>query len=85
MNNGSQYHVRIRYLIEKQTIQVALKTDDDSEYISVLVVENLDLKAYLGGESKAWIGFTGSTGGISQNHDIQWTRVAVYDAVDSRQ
>lgn len=70
---GKWLKAKIR-LLTKGTIEVGLGEIDDNEYIPILKVENQCFKTYMGSSSKnpvAWIGFTASTGGLSQNHDVQ--------------
>ncbi|KAI8992201.1 hypothetical protein BDB01DRAFT_419794 [Pilobolus umbonatus] len=66
LQSGEWIRVNIRLLPD--TIEIGLGEDD---YISVLKIDHIPVLNYLGKE-RAWIGFTASTGGLSQNHDIQW-------------
>lgn len=77
---GKWLKAKIR-LLTKGTIEVGLGEIDDNEYISVLKVENQPFKTYMGSNVTnpvAWIGFTASTGGLSQSHDIQLISLVQY-------
>ncbi|KAI9488329.1 concanavalin A-like lectin/glucanase domain-containing protein [Zychaea mexicana] len=80
MNSGKWIYARISIFVDEKLVDVSLKEDDEEadDYVSVLAVNNVDLAMYLNGNSKAWIGFTASTGGLSQNQDIRWKRAVVY-------
>ena len=88
MNSGKWIYARSTIFFQeedKKVIDVSLKEQeqheedgDDEGYTSVLVINNMDFNKYLSGNSKAWIGFTASTGGLAQNHDIQWKRAVIY-------
>ncbi|KAI7875016.1 concanavalin A-like lectin/glucanase [Lichtheimia hyalospora FSU 10163] len=76
MNSGAWLHARIRLFIGRGMIEVALKeTAAEESYVPVLTKDNLDLATFLG--DQAWIGFTASTGGLAQNHDIQLKQITV--------
>lgn len=76
MNSGAWLHARIRLFIGRGLIEVALKESvTEEDYVPVLTKDNLELAAYLG--DQAWIGFTASTGGLAQNHDIQLKQVTL--------
>ncbi|CAO3591406.1 unnamed protein product [Absidia cylindrospora] len=92
LNSGDWIHCRIRYLATTQTLEVALKEAapslsssslaSSSTYITVLTVNNLDMAAYVtkqGSSSICWVGFTASTGGLSQNHDVSWFSLSSYN------
>ena len=76
MNSGAWLQARIRFFIGRGMIEVALKeTAAEESYVPVLTKDNLDLATFLG--DQAWIGFTASTGGLAQNHDIQLKQITV--------
>lgn len=43
----------------------------------VLTVKNINIRQYLGEDAEAWIGFTASTGGLFQSHQIKLGSVSV--------
>lgn len=77
MNSGEWLRTRIRLFIGRGLIEVALKESASQEesYVPVLTKDNLDLVTFLG--DQAWIGFTASTGGLAQNHDIRLKQVTL--------
>ncbi|KAI7848221.1 hypothetical protein BDC45DRAFT_561817 [Circinella umbellata] len=88
MNSGKWIYARISIFFQEdeKMIDVSLKEQErqneedgnEEEYTSVLMINSMDLNKYLDGNSKAWIGFTASTGGLAQNHDIQWKSAVIY-------
>ncbi|KAI9267902.1 hypothetical protein BDA99DRAFT_504305 [Phascolomyces articulosus] len=81
MNSGQWIHARISIFLteeDNKMVDVSLKEQEEEDYTSVLVVNQVDFEKYMDGHSMAWIGFTASTGGLAQNHYIQWKRVDVY-------
>ncbi|EPB82785.1 hypothetical protein HMPREF1544_10488 [Mucor circinelloides 1006PhL] len=58
-------------LLSNGIIEVGLAEVDDKEYIQVLKITNHNFMDYLMPKEKAWIGFTASTGGLAENHDVQ--------------
>ncbi|ORZ23532.1 concanavalin A-like lectin/glucanase domain-containing protein [Absidia repens] len=92
LNSGDWIYCRIRYLAASQTLEVALKEAAPSlsssslassnSYITVLTVNNLNLADYVssqGSSSTCWVGFTASTGGLAQNHDVSWFSLYSYN------
>ncbi|KAI8089784.1 uncharacterized protein BX664DRAFT_333873 [Halteromyces radiatus] len=78
MNSGEWIYCRIRYLTSARTMEVALKEPSSSNYITVLTLDDLDLRKYMNERQTCWIGFTASTGGLFQNHDLQWLSLCSY-------
>ncbi|CEP07579.1 hypothetical protein [Parasitella parasitica] len=70
LNCGQWLRSKIR-LLSNGTIQVGLAEAADRDYIQVLRITNQNFMDYLIPKEKAWIGFTASTGGLSENHDVQ--------------
>ncbi|OZJ06172.1 hypothetical protein BZG36_00999 [Bifiguratus adelaidae] len=68
LNNGLWYHVKIVF---QGGIQIFLSdaVNNGSSYVCVLNAPKLSLLDYI--PPKAWIGFTASTGGLFQCHDIR--------------
>ncbi|KAK4515938.1 uncharacterized protein ATC70_010898 [Mucor velutinosus] len=58
-------------LLSNGIIEVGLAEVGDKEYIQVLKITNQDFMDYLMPKERAWIGFTASTGGLAENHDVQ--------------
>ena len=58
-------------LLSNGIIEVGLAEVDDKEYIQVLKITNHNFMDYLMPKERAWIGFTASTGGLAENHDVQ--------------
>ncbi|CAO0802530.1 unnamed protein product [Mucor circinelloides] len=58
-------------LLSNGIIEIGLAEVDDKEYIQVLKITNHNFMDYLMPKEKAWIGFTASTGGLAENHDVQ--------------
>ncbi|KAL7319397.1 Peptide-N(4)-(N-acetyl-beta-glucosaminyl)asparagine amidase [Mucor circinelloides] len=58
-------------LLSNGIIEVGLAEVDDKEYIQVLKITNHNFMDYLMPRERAWIGFTASTGGLAENHDVQ--------------
>jgi peptide-N4-(N-acetyl-beta-glucosaminyl)asparagine amidase len=77
LQNGQWMKAKIR-LLESGTIEIGLAEANDKCYIQVLKVENQSFKTYLNNSPKAWIGFTASTGGLSENHDVQLISIVEY-------
>lgn len=72
---GQWIHIKVQ--LDRDGVQVGLR--DKNQYIQVLDVclNTLDYLNYP--QSKqAWIGFTASTGGLAQIHDVQLTQLNVY-------
>lgn len=69
-------------LLTNGTIEIGLGEMSDKEYIQVLKIEDHNFKNYLGTSNHqqhtAWFGFTASTGGLSQNHDVQLISMIQY-------
>lgn len=61
-------------LLTNGVIEVGLAEKHDSKYFQVLKITNHSFLDYLDA-SKAWVGFTASTGGLAENHDIQWISI----------
>lgn len=61
-------------LLTNGVIEIGLAEKQDTEYIQVLKLTNENFLDYLSTD-KAWVGFTASTGGLAENHDIQWMSV----------
>lgn len=77
LTNGKWMKSKIR-LLSSGNIEIGLGEAYDQDYIQVLKVQNQNFKKYLNGSKKAWIGFTASTGGISENHDVQLISIIEY-------
>ncbi|KAI8077639.1 hypothetical protein BDF21DRAFT_464092 [Thamnidium elegans] len=78
LQNGKWMKSKIR-LLDSGDIEIGLGEYNDKVYIKVLTVRNQNFKKYFCSELKqAWIGFTASTGGLSQNHDIQFISIKEY-------
>ncbi|KAI7889474.1 uncharacterized protein EV154DRAFT_514343 [Mucor mucedo] len=77
--NGKWMKSKIR-LLSNGSIEIGLGESNDQNYIQVLKIQNQNFKKYLNGSKKAWIGFTASTGGISENHDVQLISILEYRA-----
>ena len=83
MNSGTWFYVRIHFLFKQNVIAVAFSDEGDEqsgigtklEY--VLTVKNINIRQYLGEDAEAWIGFTASTGGLFQSHQIKLGSVSV--------
>lgn len=58
-------------LLSNGIIEIGLAEVNDKEYIQVLRITNQNFMDYLMPKKKAWIGFTASTGGLAENHDVQ--------------
>ncbi|KAI8640049.1 hypothetical protein BD408DRAFT_420387 [Parasitella parasitica] len=70
LNCGQWIKSKIR-LLRSGTIEVGLAEAADRDYIQVLKISNQNFMDYLMPKEKAWVGFTASTGGLSENHDVQ--------------
>ncbi|KAI8381270.1 uncharacterized protein BYT42DRAFT_565911 [Radiomyces spectabilis] len=84
MTCGEWIHVRVRVLTGTQQIEISLATDvkghpTDKDYTPVLTTQ-VDICRYINHPTNAWIGWTASTGGLSQIHDIQILRAATYQS-----
>ncbi|KAI7902788.1 uncharacterized protein BX663DRAFT_552182 [Cokeromyces recurvatus] len=78
LQNGQWMKAKIRLFIN-YIIEVGLKENNDAEYIQVLKATHINFMDYLtGGQNEAWIGFTASTGGLAENHDIRWISLVQY-------
>jgi peptide-N4-(N-acetyl-beta-glucosaminyl)asparagine amidase len=75
MNHGGWVQCRIRYLTSIRTLEVALGG------ATVLTLHGLDLMAYLGQGDVCWFGFTASTGGLTQAHDLRWLSLHQYTSL----
>ncbi|CAO3691835.1 unnamed protein product [Umbelopsis ramanniana] len=77
MNSGTWMYARIHVLTKKRAIIVSFSDEGDEQtgignkYEPVLSVKNIDICEYLGGDVEAWLGFTASTGGLSQSHQVK--------------
>jgi hypothetical protein len=60
------------------TIEIGLGEVNDKRYIQVLKVANQNFLDYTSRDKRAWIGFTASTGGFAQNHDVQWLSITEF-------
>jgi hypothetical protein len=70
LKNGKPHTARIRY----QPPRLAVYVDDMDE---PLYSVSVDLARLVGGDGTAWVGFTSSTGGSFENHDIlKWNFAA---------
>ena len=63
-------------LMTNGTIDIGLAEIEDTHYIQVLKIKDQNFCKYV--SNQAWIGFTASTGGLSQNHDVQLLSVIQY-------
>ncbi|KAI9485514.1 MAG: hypothetical protein EXX96DRAFT_545370 [Benjaminiella poitrasii] len=80
LQNGQWMKAKIR-LLTNGVIEIGLKEEGDKEYIQVLKVDQANFIDYVKGQNGiAWVGFTGSTGGLAQNHDIQWISLVKYQS-----
>ncbi|PHZ10232.1 concanavalin A-like lectin/glucanase [Rhizopus microsporus ATCC 52813] len=72
---GQWIHIKVQ--LDRDGVQVGLR--DKNQYIQVLDVclNTLDYLNYPHSK-QAWIGFTASTGGLAQIHDVQLTQLNVY-------
>lgn len=78
LQNGKWMKSKIR-LLDSGDIEIGLGEYNDNVYIKVLTVQNQNFKKYFCTKlNQAWIGFTASTGGLSQNHDIQFISIKEY-------
>lgn len=77
--NGKWMKSKIR-LWSSGNIEIGLGESKDQNYIQVLKIQNQNFKKYLNDSKRAWIGFTASTGGISENHDVQLISIIEYRA-----
>ncbi|KAI9288787.1 hypothetical protein BC943DRAFT_121556 [Umbelopsis sp. AD052] len=77
MSTGNWLYARIHLLTKKQAIVVSFSDEGNDQtgignkYEPVLSVKNIDIQKYLGGDVEAWVGFTASTGGLSQSHQVK--------------
>ncbi|KAH8554245.1 hypothetical protein BGW37DRAFT_483980 [Umbelopsis sp. PMI_123] len=77
MNSGTWLYARIHLLIKRQAIIVSFSDEgneqsgEGSKFETVLSIKNIDIREYLGGDIEAWVGFTASTGGLSQSHQVK--------------
>ncbi|MFL5308378.1 MAG: lectin-like domain-containing protein [Polyangia bacterium] len=79
MNDGNRWYAWVEYNGAKLTVRVSQTPDRPA---TALLVYAIDIKGTLGTEN-AYVGFTASTGGGYQNHDIlQWTYNDHFDAPD---
>ncbi|KAI9316425.1 hypothetical protein BX666DRAFT_1950459 [Dichotomocladium elegans] len=79
MNSGQWIYARIRLFLSRGLVEVSLKENEqEDDYTPVLAKEDVRLLDYLGNSSKAWVGFTASTGGLAQTHEIQWKQLGIY-------
>ncbi|KAI9272590.1 concanavalin A-like lectin/glucanase domain-containing protein, partial [Sporodiniella umbellata] len=67
--------IEVKVQMDKEHIQVGLL--QNNQYTSILNVE-LDVMSYLNNSKEAWVGFTASTGGLAQTHEIQWNQLIVH-------
>ncbi|KAL0138900.1 hypothetical protein V8B55DRAFT_1518902 [Mucor lusitanicus] len=58
-------------LLSNGIIEIGLAEAQDAEYIQVLKITNHNFMEYLMPKETAWVGFTASTGGLAENHDVQ--------------
>ncbi|KAI8987378.1 hypothetical protein BDF20DRAFT_910008 [Mycotypha africana] len=77
LQNGSWMKALVR-LIVNGTIEVGLAENSDDKFIQVLKVTGHNFLDYLLPKEKAWVGFSASTGGLSQAHDIIFTSIKEY-------
>lgn len=81
MNCGDWIYVRIQLFIKQNAIVVFFSDEEDTQsntvtnMLPVLTVSNINIKSYLDDESSAWIGFTASTGGLAQSHQVKLSGV----------
>jgi len=67
LKTGNPIHIRIIYNPEAPQLAIQLTDDMNADYVTVLTASvSLDQLIRLDEEGKAWIGFTGATGGLSQ-------------------
>ncbi|KAL0079589.1 hypothetical protein F4703DRAFT_1875474 [Phycomyces blakesleeanus] len=77
LNDGKWIDVRARFMTEANIVEVSLK-QNSQDYNVVLAVKNVEINEYLNHSSDIVIGFSAGTGGLVQNNDIKFTRVALY-------
>ncbi len=79
MNDGNRWYAWVEYNGAKLTVRVSQTADRPA---TALLSYPIDIKGTLG-TANAYVGFTASTGGGYQNHDIlQWTYNDHFDAPD---
>jgi hypothetical protein len=77
MNSGTWFYARIHLLVKQNAIIVSLSDEGDEQIGTgiklepVLTIKNINISEYLGRDAEAWIGFTASTGGLVQSHQIK--------------
>lgn len=69
--------IKVKIQIDSEGVRVGLC--DKQQYIQVLDVQ-LDVLKYLDypKSNQAWIGFTASTGGLTQIHEVQWIELNIH-------
>ncbi|GAN08795.1 peptide-N(4)-(N-acetyl-beta-glucosaminyl) asparagine amidase [Mucor ambiguus] len=65
-------------LLSNGIIEIGLAEVGDKEYIQVLKVSNQNFMDYLMPKESAWVGFTASTGGLAENHDVQMISLSTF-------
>ncbi|KAG2178839.1 hypothetical protein INT43_001685 [Umbelopsis isabellina] len=81
MNSGDWMYVRIQLFIKQNAIVVYFSDEGDTQsntvtnMLPVLTVSNINIRSYLNDDSSAWIGFTASTGGLAQSHQVKLSGV----------
>ncbi|KAJ2958582.1 hypothetical protein NQZ79_g5848 [Umbelopsis isabellina] len=81
MNSGDWMYVQIQLFIKQNVILVFFSDEGDTQsdtatnMLPVLTVSNINIRSYLDYDSSAWIGFTASTGGLSQSHQVKLSGV----------
>ncbi|CAO3688411.1 unnamed protein product [Umbelopsis vinacea] len=77
MNSGTWFYARIHLLVKQNAIIVSLSDEGDEQIGTgiklepVLTIKNINISEYLGRDAEAWIGFTASTGGLVQSHQVK--------------
>jgi hypothetical protein len=69
--------IKVKIQIDLDGVRVGLC--EKQQYIQVLDVQ-LDVLKYLDypKSNQAWIGFTASTGGLTQIHEVQWIELNIH-------
>ncbi|CAO3629270.1 unnamed protein product [Cunninghamella blakesleeana] len=80
LNSGKWIYIQIQFISkdQKNILLIHLKENLSEDYTQVLQIDNVNLYSYLNQQKEVFIGFTASTGGLSQNHDIQLLKITRY-------
>jgi hypothetical protein len=81
MQSGNWMYARIQLFIHQNAIVIFFSDEGDEQtgtgtnLLPVLTASNIDIRSYLGDATSAWIGFTASTGGLAQSHQVKLSGV----------